>query len=161
VIVAADVLYDPGQAEADIAGAIASCSVRLPDQQRARLAASLGAVLGPGPDTPLRLLVAADAPYRLITVRDVAAAGKLSGDPEVLLGLFAPELMMHEFDSEFADMRNSALASSLRGCSLRPLRSQRCSGLAALPTLQDKSCQFRIIASHCYAVRFGSRARHF
>eukprot|EP00931_Biecheleriopsis_adriatica_P000641 TRINITY_DN10072_c0_g1_i1.p1 TRINITY_DN10072_c0_g1~~TRINITY_DN10072_c0_g1_i1.p1 ORF type:complete len:589 (-),score=121.86 TRINITY_DN10072_c0_g1_i1:84-1631(-) len=37
---------------------------------------------------------------------DIIASGKLSGDM-VHPGIFAPELLMHEFDSEFADMRNS------------------------------------------------------
>jgi len=38
--------------------------------------------------------------------KDVVAAGKLSGDM-VHPGLFAPELLMHEYDSQFADLRNS------------------------------------------------------
>lgn len=38
--------------------------------------------------------------------KDVVAAGKYSGDM-VHPGLFAPELLMHEFDSDFADMKNS------------------------------------------------------
>lgn len=37
---------------------------------------------------------------------DIIAAGKISGDM-VHPGIFAPELLMHEYDSEFADMRNS------------------------------------------------------
>merc|ERR1712232_455977 len=38
--------------------------------------------------------------------RGVIAAGRASGDL-VHPGIFAPELLMHEFDSKFADMRNS------------------------------------------------------
>jgi len=38
--------------------------------------------------------------------KEVVAAGKASGDM-VHPGLFAPELLMQEFDSDFADMRNS------------------------------------------------------
>lgn len=37
---------------------------------------------------------------------DVIAAGKYSGDM-VHPGIFAPELLLHEFDSDFADMTNS------------------------------------------------------
>lgn len=38
--------------------------------------------------------------------KEAVAAGKLSGDM-VHPGLFAPELLMQEYDSDFADMRNS------------------------------------------------------
>lgn len=38
--------------------------------------------------------------------RDAIKAGKFSGDM-VHPGIFAPELLLHEFDSDFADMRNS------------------------------------------------------
>jgi len=38
--------------------------------------------------------------------REIVVAGKHSGDM-VHPGLFAPEMLMHEFDSDFADMRNS------------------------------------------------------
>jgi len=48
------------------------------------------------------LIVASDEQLE----RDVMAAGKHSGDM-VHPGIFAPEILMHEFDSDFADMRNS------------------------------------------------------
>lgn len=38
--------------------------------------------------------------------RDVVSAGRTSGDM-VHPGLFAPELLLHEYDSDFADMKNS------------------------------------------------------
>jgi len=48
------------------------------------------------------LIVASDEQLE----RDIMAAGKHSGDM-VHPGIFAPELLMHEFDSDFADLRNS------------------------------------------------------
>jgi len=48
------------------------------------------------------LIVASDEQLE----RDIMAAGKHSGDM-VHPGIFAPEILMHEFDSDFADMRNS------------------------------------------------------